>query len=128
MINNKIKEELKKRRITIEELSKVLNFTYSYTHRIVSGKIPLNNLEILRKISDYIGVPITYWFDDSTNNSVVIGSHNQINGNNNKVEVQLKSDIEKLKNEIDNLKIQLRLKDELIELLREQVKTLKKLE
>lgn len=131
MINKKIKEELKKKRISISELAKFLKFSYPYTNRLLNGKSTINQIDLLLKISDFLNVPITYWFSDNGLSSTQIGSNNQINGNNNKVEIQLKSDNEKLKekiikleNEIDNLKIQLRLKDELIKTKDDFIKTL----
>jgi|GEM_PF-3401800 transcriptional regulator with XRE-family HTH domain len=121
---NKLEEEIKLNKISITKLAEKLNITYRALRRKLNLKIlSVAELEI---ISKELNKPITYWFDDV--GYISLGSHNHINGNNNKVEIQLKSDVEKLQNEIDNLKIQIKLKDELIELLREQVKMLKKLE
>lgn len=127
MINSKLKSELKLRRYTIKEFAEKVNISYTYANEIINGKKPINQIDLLRKISDFLGVPITYWFDDETK-SVSIGSHNVVNGNNNKIEVQLNAEIERLKTEIEMLKVELRLKNELIESLRAHIKSLMRLD
>jgi transcriptional regulator with XRE-family HTH domain len=122
---SKIEYEIKINNKTITDLAKHLDITYRGLRR----KLNLKSLSIeeLEKISDYLGLPVTYWFDDEVKN-VTIASHNHINGNNNKIEVQLTAEIERLKTEIEMLKVELRLKNELIESLRAHIKSLMKLD
>ena len=126
MIYSKIEKEIKIKNKTLTDLAKNLNLTYRGLRR----KLNLKSLSIdeLQKISDFLEVPITYWFDDGQGSGVSIASHNHINGNNNKIEVQLNAEIERLKNEVEMLKVELRLKNELIESLRAHIKSLMKLD
>ncbi len=126
MINNKIINYLESRKISIRTLAENVGMSYTGFYQLLK----MNNdmkLSVLKKISDYLGVPITYWFEDE-NKQINIASNNSINGNNNKIEVQLKQDIEKLQSEIEILKVELRLKNELIESLRAHIKSLMKLD
>lgn len=125
MINNKIKNELKKRKVSYKELAQNINMSITG----VNDLLKKNDIKYstLKKISDYLGLPVTYWFDDEVKN-VTIASHNHINGNNNKIEVQLTAEIERLKTEIEMLKVELRLKNELIESQRAHIKSLMKLD
>ncbi len=124
-IINKIEREIKLQNKTLTELAEYLNITYRGLRR----KFNIKKIEVdeLQKISDYLGVPITYWFDEE-GKQINIASHNSINGNYNKIEVQLNAEIERLKNEIEMLKVELRLKNELIESLRAHIKSLMKLD
>lgn len=119
-------ELIKSKGVKKTQIIKVLEKSPMTVYRILEGKRKLE-LEDIEKLANYFGLPITYWFDDDAK-SVNIGSHNVVNGNNNKIEVQLNAEIERLKNEIEMLKVELRLKNELIDSLRAHIKSLMKLD
>jgi len=104
---NKIEELRKNNRYSYEQLSEKIGMTKMGLHgALKNGDIKLS---ILIKISEIFQVPITYFFDESTEtnenmNNITIGGNNV---NNNKVIIAKKhtdAEIEKLRIEIESLK------------------------
>jgi len=101
---NKISDLLKEKRISKRELSKNIDKNENTIQNYLSGKTKIE-VEILEKISKFLEVPIFYFFDDIDINTVTPKKADS-------------PEITILKNEIDSLKEQLKLKDEIIELLK----------
>jgi transcriptional regulator with XRE-family HTH domain len=63
MIYRKIKDLLNKKGLTIEKMSNEADITPAGFHYMVQNDTL--KVKTLQKISDYLGVPITYWFEEN---------------------------------------------------------------
>ena len=63
MIYNKIKNLLNKKGLTIDKMADEADITPAGFHYMVQNDTL--KVKTLQKISDYLGVPITYWFEES---------------------------------------------------------------
>ncbi len=125
MINlQKIRDLCKKNRITLKRLAEDIEMTDAGVQYILNNNT--TSLDNLYKIASYFKVHIGYFFDEEPES---ISSINQVaNGHGNKQSIEidqqykkimrLEFQIDSLKDEVKALKEQLKLKNEIIELLK----------
>ena len=59
---SKIKLELERRRITIKDFCRQIDITEQGLHQMIrNGSM---KIDVLERISEVLGVPVTYWFND----------------------------------------------------------------
>ena len=112
---NKLKNILQEKKMTYETLANLIGMTRNG----LSDAINKQTIKIatLEKIANIIGVPVTYFFDDTTGATV----HQTANGNNNnQIGISLNECNHKvtlLEERIEGLKKEIQSKDKIIKLL-----------
>jgi transcriptional regulator with XRE-family HTH domain len=126
MLNiSKIKNVLKSKKISQEELANLINMSKTNINQILKGRTD-TKISTLIKIAESLNVPVSYFFDESpapvenshNNTNTTISQVTNGNGNSPKVIIQA-NEIKSLKREIELLQDQLKEKDEIIRLLKE---------
>lgn len=125
MITNKINELRVKRKNTEKEIAESIGMSVTgYRQALEKNDFKLSTLY---KISEFLQVPITYWFEPEEKNNVYLDNQGSIiNQSDVRGNVSVGSQsiqdmqhkIELLTQEIDGLKEQLATKNELIEVLK----------
>ena len=100
----KIRALVSLKKITIEELANKLTISKQALHNILGNRTSLK-IEHLEKIAKVLEVPVSYFFEEDQGNAISISTTKS-------------NDIEQLQKEIENLKEQLSLKNQIIELLK----------
>jgi len=125
---NKIINLYKSKRITQQELAEAIGMSKTNINQILIGKTE-PKISTIEKIAEYFNVPVAYFFDDNSstggNNSVQIGKNNvagNISGSNNKISVSA----DQCRHEVEMLRELLKAKEHIIELLNEQIKSMRK--
>ncbi len=120
---SRLKKLIEKKRITQKEIAKYIGLSENaFSTALKKGDFKISMLE---KICEYINVPVSYFFEEesgtSPNKQITNGNGNvQMNGvNNGSIKLNnAKHEIDKLKAELSGCREQLKLKDEIIELLK----------
>lgn len=61
---NKIKRELERREITIKDFCRKVDITEQGLHQMIRNSSM--KIDILERISEGLGVPVSFWFDEQT--------------------------------------------------------------
>ncbi len=112
-LGEKIKSLAKQKNISPEMLSGAVGIARTTLYNYYNGSNKIE-IDVLDKMSDYLGVHITYWFDDME--APPIGSHPNIDQT---ITNNLKHKVELQQQEIEGLKREMKMKDKIIELLEE---------
>ncbi len=120
---SKLHELMKLKKITQKELSNKIFLSQNAISNILQrGDLKVS---VLEKIAEVLSVPVSYFFEEesgtSLNKQITNGNGNvQMNGvNNGSIKLNnAKHEIDKLKAELSGCREQLKLKDEIIELLK----------
>ncbi len=123
-IINNLAKLLKNKSITQINLSNGINVSKTTINNWLNYRSKIDAVS-LKKISDFLNVPVSYFFDESPapvdnnqNTNTTISQVTNGNGNSPKVIIQA-NEIKSLKREIELLQDQLKEKDEIIRLLKE---------
>ncbi|MBN2664560.1 MAG: helix-turn-helix transcriptional regulator [Bacteroidales bacterium] len=118
LIINKIENLRKSKLLNQTEIAKKIGMSLNgYNKAVVNGDFKLSTLT---KIANVLGVPVSYFFEESGKSDGILNG-NQINGSNNNVSIkinQYQNEIDKLKQEVNYLKEIINQKDEIINLLK----------
>lgn len=117
MNTNRIIELYKKKLMTQETLAKKIGISKTALSQILLGNSE-PKMSTVEKIAKALDVQPSYLLDDDTKETNITNSNNTIHNSNGKIQIS----IETKDKEIQMLKEQLKLKDEIIELLREAKK------
>lgn len=119
-IGNKIMQELERQGVQVTEFAKRINKSRGYMYAIFE-KADIDTA-LLKVIANTLSVPITFFFDED--NASVVNIGNTVNGNGNKVRQGHVNVVqESQEKEIEYLKARLKDKEDMIELLKQQLKT-----
>lgn len=117
IILQKIRGLQDKKNISTKKLASNIGVTPQTIYDYFSEKSQIS-IKNLRKIAEVFSVPVGYFFDEKIMVGDIIGSQN---GNGNRINIVTEK-CNSLEKEIEGLKEQLKLKDEIIELLKNNKK------
>ncbi len=116
LIFSEIEDLRKKRKLSIQELSEMIGMTKTGLHNLIKNED--TKLSTLKKISEALGVPMSYWFSEQGGN--VNGNSVQVaNGHFNRQSITAK-EADYLREKIKDLERIIKEKDEIIQLLKER--------